>query len=79
MPSDSTSGPSGGGTDGSATSAGSAPVGRPIEPTDYLPRRLMGEYLVWFYETLLQNAPANLEVVRHYASAIDITAGDRWA
>jgi uncharacterized NAD(P)/FAD-binding protein YdhS len=52
------------------------PVGRAIESTDYLPRRLMGEYLVWFYETLLQHAPANLEVVRHYASAVDITAAD---
>jgi uncharacterized NAD(P)/FAD-binding protein YdhS len=48
--------------------------GTPIEPTDYLPRRLMGEYLAWFYETLLANAPSNLEVVRHYASAVDIVA-----
>jgi uncharacterized NAD(P)/FAD-binding protein YdhS len=49
--------------------------GRPILPTDYLPRRLMGEYLVWFYETLMAHAPANLEVVRHYAAAIDIAPG----
>jgi uncharacterized NAD(P)/FAD-binding protein YdhS len=47
--------------------------GRPILSTDYLPRRLMGEYLVWFYNTLLADAPANLEVVRHYAAAADIT------
>ncbi len=47
-------------------------AGRPIQPTDYLPRRLMGEYLVWFYEALVTNAPPNLEVVRHYATAVDI-------
>jgi uncharacterized NAD(P)/FAD-binding protein YdhS len=49
------------------------PAGTPILPTDYLPRRLMGEYLVWFYNTLLSNAPPNLDVVRHYAAATDIT------
>ncbi len=47
--------------------------GEPIQPTDYLPRRLMGEYLVWFYDTLVADAPHNLEVVRHYASAVDIS------
>jgi uncharacterized NAD(P)/FAD-binding protein YdhS len=44
-----------------------------IQPTDYLPRRLMGEYLAWFYDTLLSDAPANLEIVRHYAAATDIS------
>jgi uncharacterized NAD(P)/FAD-binding protein YdhS len=48
-------------------------VGVQIVATDYLPRRLMGEYLAWFYETLLANAPTNLQVVRHYAAATDIT------
>jgi uncharacterized NAD(P)/FAD-binding protein YdhS len=52
-------------------------AGVPILPTDYLPRRLMGEYLVWFYDTLLADAPANLEVVRHYAAAFDISPGMR--
>ena len=47
--------------------------GDPIRPTDYLPRRLMGEYLVWFYDTLLDYAPPNLEIVRHYAAAVDIS------
>jgi uncharacterized NAD(P)/FAD-binding protein YdhS len=47
--------------------------GEPILPTDYLPRRLMGEYLAWFYETLLADAPPNLEVVRHFAAATDIS------
>jgi uncharacterized NAD(P)/FAD-binding protein YdhS len=48
--------------------------GTPLLPTDYLPRRLMGEYLVWFFDTLMAHAPANLEVVRHYAAAVDIVA-----
>src|SRR5271156_6520449 len=47
--------------------------GDPILPTDYLPRRLMGEYLDWFYDTLVANAPPNLEIVRHYAAAVDIS------
>lgn len=47
--------------------------GETIQATDYLPRRLMGEYLAWFYEALIADAPPNLEVVRHYAAATDIT------
>ena len=47
--------------------------GDPIRSTDYLPRRLMGEYLVWFYNTLVACAPTNLEIVRHYAAAVDIS------
>ncbi len=47
--------------------------GEPIRAGDYLPRRLMGEYLVWFYDTLVDYAPANLEIVRHYAAAVDIS------
>jgi uncharacterized NAD(P)/FAD-binding protein YdhS len=47
--------------------------GDPILSTDYLPRRLMGEYLVWFYDTLVAYAPPNLEIVRHYAAAVDIS------
>ena len=49
-------------------------VGETILPTDYLPRRLMGEYLAWFYEALIADAPPNLEIVRHYAAATDITS-----
>ena len=46
--------------------------GEAIAPTDYLPRRLMGEYLAWFYETLVADAPPNLEIVRHYSTVADI-------
>jgi uncharacterized NAD(P)/FAD-binding protein YdhS len=48
-------------------------TGEAIRPTDYLPRRVLGEYLSWFYDMLLSDAPDNLEIVRHYASATDIT------
>lgn len=47
--------------------------GTAILPTDYLPRRLMGEYLAWFYDALLTDIPPNLEIVRHYAAATDIS------
>ena len=46
--------------------------GAPIASTDYLPRRLMGEYLVWCYDALVADAPPNLEIVRHVAAALDI-------
>jgi uncharacterized NAD(P)/FAD-binding protein YdhS len=47
-------------------------AGRPIEPSDYLPRRLMGEYLTWFFDTLVSEAPSKLEVVHHPTTAVDI-------
>jgi uncharacterized NAD(P)/FAD-binding protein YdhS len=47
-------------------------AGAPILSTDYLPRRLMGEYLAWCYDALVADAPANLEIVRHFAAATDI-------
>jgi len=46
--------------------------GRPITAGDYLPRRLMGEYLAWFYETAIQELPPNLEFVRYHSAAVDI-------
>lgn len=49
------------------------PDGEPLRATDYLPRRIMGEYLDWFYETLVASAPANLEIVRHRAAVVDIS------
>ena len=48
--------------------------GETILATDYLPRRLMGEYLAWFYEALIAGAPSNLEIVRHYTSVSDIAS-----
>jgi len=51
------------------------PAGEPMEPHHFLPRRLMGEYLQWFYRALLANAPPNLHVVHHQTSAVDLVAG----
>jgi uncharacterized NAD(P)/FAD-binding protein YdhS len=48
------------------------PAGRRISPDDYLPRRLMGEYLQWFYETLIRSAPAKVEIVHHNTEAVNI-------
>jgi len=48
--------------------------GAPIVAEDFLPRRLMGEYLDWFYTELVESAPANLEIVRHEQSVLDVVA-----
>lgn len=48
--------------------------GVPIQPGDYLPRKVMGEYLRWFYERLVASAPPNLTVVRHRVHAVNIAA-----
>lgn len=48
------------------------PSGAPIEPHHFLPRRLMGEYLNWFCQTLVQEAPATVSVLHHATSAIDV-------
>ncbi len=50
------------------------PGGEPIEPHHFLPRRLMGEYLQWFYRALLAGAPPNVRVVHHQTSAVDSVA-----
>ncbi|MFZ0090842.1 MAG: FAD/NAD(P)-binding protein, partial [Solirubrobacteraceae bacterium] len=50
------------------------PAGRPIEPHHFLPRRLMGEYLQWFYRALLVGAPASVHIVHHPSSAVDLVA-----
>ena len=50
------------------------PSGDPIEPHHFLPRRLMGEYLQWFYRALLASAPPGLHIVHHQTSAIDLVA-----
>ena len=51
-------------------------VGTPIGPHDFLPRRIMGEYLEWFYEVLCAEAPANLTIKYHPTSAVDLAATD---
>ncbi len=48
------------------------PAGRPIEPHHFLPRRLMGEYLQWFYRALVAAAPPGMSIAHHPASAVDL-------
>ena len=50
------------------------PPGRPIDPADFLPRRLMGEYLGWFFEAVVADAPLGVEVVVHRSAALDVVA-----
>ena len=49
-------------------------AGREITRDDYVPRRLMGEYLQWFYTTLVASAPAKVEIVHHHTEAVDIVS-----
>jgi hypothetical protein len=49
-------------------------AGRPIEPHHFLPRRLMGEYLQWFYRALLEGAPPNVHIAHHSTAAVDLVA-----
>jgi hypothetical protein len=50
------------------------PTGRPIEPNHFLPRRLMGEYLAWFYGKLISSTPSSVSVVHHQCAAVDLVA-----
>jgi FAD-NAD(P)-binding len=53
---------------------GKDPRGEPIERHDFLPRRLMGEYLQWFYRALIAEAPPGLHIVHHATAAVDLVA-----
>ncbi len=48
--------------------------GRAISPDDYVPRRVMGEYLQWFYDKLVASAPSKVEVIHHHCEAVNILA-----
>ena len=50
------------------------PSGAPIEPHHFLPRRLMGEYLQWFYRALVAGAPPGVHIVHHPTAAVDVVA-----
>ncbi|HEY7143967.1 MAG TPA: FAD/NAD(P)-binding protein [Streptosporangiaceae bacterium] len=50
--------------------------GRAIRPADFLPRRILGEYLGWFLGQLRQRAPGHVRLVLHRAEAV---AADRTA
>jgi uncharacterized NAD(P)/FAD-binding protein YdhS len=48
------------------------PGGTPITRHDFLPRRLMGEWLNWSYEQLAANRPACVSIHHHRGSAVDV-------
>ncbi|MGW7360577.1 FAD/NAD(P)-binding protein [Streptomyces sp. NPDC054802] len=49
--------------------------GRRIRPNDFLPRRLLSEYLAWAAERITEAAPDCLTLVRHTTTAVDVLAG----
>lgn len=48
-------------------------TGRPIRPTDFLPRRLLGEYLNWFLREVHRRVPGHVTVRTHRAEALTLT------
>jgi hypothetical protein len=48
------------------------PAGRPIDAHDFVPRRLMGEYLQWFYLALVAAVPPTVHIVHHPSAAVDL-------
>ncbi|PLZ02452.1 adhesin [Burkholderia sp. WAC0059] len=46
--------------------------GRPVEPTDFLPRRILGEYLGWFYGVVARNLPPNLKLVFYRQKVVSL-------
>jgi uncharacterized NAD(P)/FAD-binding protein YdhS len=48
-------------------------LGREIRPTDFLPRRLLGEYLGWFLDQVRRRAPDHVRLTMHRAAALDIS------
>ncbi|MEU2154703.1 FAD/NAD(P)-binding protein [Streptomyces sp. NPDC019396] len=49
--------------------------GREIRPNDFLPRRLLSEYLAWAAERVIAAAPAGFALIRHHTTATDIQRG----
>lgn len=47
-------------------------VGRRIRPTDFLPRRVLGEYLGWFLGQVQRRVPGQVRLRLHRATAVDI-------
>lgn len=50
--------------------------GREITADDFLPRHLLGEYMHWFYQSLIKRCPRNISIKRHTSTAINITPND---
>ncbi|MGJ5992348.1 FAD/NAD(P)-binding protein [Streptomyces acidiscabies] len=46
--------------------------GRAIVPGDFLPRRILGEYLRWFFEWTCRRAPEGMRIHVHRSEAVDV-------
>ncbi len=51
-------------------------AGKPIQANDYLPRRLLGEYLNWFYHEIINTLPENISVTQINQPASNILIQD---
>ncbi|WP_424888264.1 FAD/NAD(P)-binding protein [Streptomyces sp. XH2] len=49
-------------------------AGREIRADDYLPRRILGEYLSWFLRRVVDRAPDHLVIRFHRTEAVELTA-----
>jgi uncharacterized NAD(P)/FAD-binding protein YdhS len=49
-------------------------AGRELRPTDFLPRRLLGEYLGWFFGQIRRHLPGHVRLVTHRSEAVDVSA-----
>lgn len=50
--------------------------GREIVADDFIPRRLLGEYLNWFYLDLVKRVPENVNLTVHKQTAVDVKVDD---
>lgn len=54
-----------------------SPRGERLSPNDFLPRRVAGEYLSWYYGHLVKHLPDGLSVLWHRATAVGVRPGPR--
>ncbi|HZB47927.1 MAG TPA: FAD/NAD(P)-binding protein, partial [Mycobacteriales bacterium] len=47
-------------------------TGRPVRPTDFLPRRVLGDYLAWVRDEVARRAPSHVDIRWHRAEAVDL-------
>ncbi|WP_321906940.1 FAD/NAD(P)-binding protein [Paraburkholderia tropica] len=52
--------------------AGTDKPGAPITEADHLPRSLLGEYLAWFYQHVIDKLPATVRVVHRRTRVVDL-------
>ena len=51
-------------------------TGRPVQPHDHLPRRLLGEYLAWAAERIVAAAPPSVRITHHRQPAVRVETVD---